>query len=105
MIDVLAEHLNICPTLIEVNYHRVGVYSVGNKDYLVLTDEEAEERYWDYLVALANRSIKPSMRKYFRYCLWVQDMREVISRGEALSTDEIETTTTIEEETFYIYIL
>ena len=78
-----------------------------NEDYLVLTDEEADEeedeRLNNYLEELVYSEIPEHLREYFDEEAWKRDAR-MDGRGHTLSSyDGCEYEETVEGTTYYIY--
>ena len=87
----------------------IEVEEIGeeNGNYLVLTDDEAEQRWEDSLQSLIDDCIMYEMPKHLRYYFdedkWKQDAK-YDGRGHSLASyDGEEFEETIEGETFYIY--
>lgn len=89
------------------NVVRVEEYDEYTNNYLVLTNEEADQKWEEYLDDYLEQCIYPelphSARGYFDDEKWKNDMR-TDGRGHSLSSyDGNEEKETIEDETFYIY--
>jgi hypothetical protein len=102
----LAKHLEVDPSVIEEK-NDVFTAEGGRNEWMVLTDEEADERWEESLDNYIDECITPelpeSIRFYFDDEKWKRDAKHD-GRGHSLSTyDGEENEETVDGETFYIY--
>jgi len=73
---------------LDSNIHQVEEYDEAGNDYLVLTDDEANDRWNEYLDNVLEECILPDLpefaRNYFDSERWKEDARED-GRGESIS--------------------
>lgn len=89
-----------------VTVHRNGQLGVGNREWLVLTDSEADDAYERQLDNYINEclEIPDHIRNYFDEEKWKHDARIDGSRGQSLSSyDGDENYESTNEGTFYIF--
>jgi len=82
-------------------------YTIGQQEYLVLTDSEADDRWEEELNHYIDECILPevpeNIRFYFDEEKWKDDAR-MEGRGHVIATyDSVEEYETIDEEDYYIY--
>lgn len=102
----LAKYLSVDPTDIEEEYR--DTYSINGEEYRVLTDDEAEQAYEDWLDNYLEEVIYPEIPDsyiyYFDNGKWKRDARINGSRGEALNSyDGGENIENVEGTVYYIY--
>lgn len=101
---VLAKHLDCGIEEIEEHY---GSWEYGKEEYLVLTDEEADEKWDEMLDSYIDDclEIPDNVRKYFNEDKWKDDAR-MDGRGHAISSYDGNETREYDEDTgdvYYIY--
>lgn len=106
-IQALALHLECDVDDLEVSSYDDQIIENGGEEYLVVTDDEADE-LWEqsldnYLEECIYPELPDSMKGYFDDNAWKRDAR-YDGRAHSLSTyDGDENEVTLEVETFYIY--
>lgn len=88
--------------------HTDEVYDdFSDDDYLVLTDDEAEDAFkqyaQNYYDDIIESEIPLYLKSYFDEDRWISDYIDEASRGEALSSDGYEHEYQLLGQTFYIY--
>ena len=106
-VKALAQFLDCKKKEIEQSSYDENTFEYGSEDYLVVTDDEAEELWDESLENYIDECILPELneryRTYFDNEAWKQDAR-YDGRGHSLSSyDGCENEETVEGETFYIY--
>jgi hypothetical protein len=106
-IKALAKFLGCKKSEIEKSSYNDNLFEVGKQEYLVCTDEEADELWEEsldsYLEDCIYPELPPNMQGYFDDEKWKRDAR-FDGRGHSLSGyDGHENEETIDSETFYIY--
>lgn len=84
---------------------RYEIYSAGGNDYMILTDEEADEKWDEYLENYIDDclEIPEPMARYFDREAWKRDAR-MDSRGHSLSSyDGEENEVRINGTTYFLY--
>lgn len=79
---------------LEVEYddiiENIDSYSYGNKEYLVLDENEAEERYDEYLDSYIEEIVLPEIPKHYHYYfdkeLWKRDSMRYGDKASALAS-------------------
>ncbi len=107
----LAQHLEEDADTIQVSTYDENLFEIGSREFLVVTDEEADE-LWDadlknYLEECIYPELPKSMRFYFDDEAWIRDAK-MDGRGHSLNRydgneDEISIETEEGDYTFYIY--
>ena len=90
------------------NLTEVEEYSdLNDNDYLVLTNEEADERldeYVDYYCTEEINQIPSDLQRYFDEDSYKDDVKNDMSRGEAIASyDSYENEEEVNGATYYIY--
>ena len=90
----------------EANYGNY-TYEYGREEYFVVTDDEADELWEEYLDNYIEEVILPEINKHYRNYFdnesWKKDAR-MDGRGHSLSSyDGYEYSEEINGETYYIY--
>lgn len=87
----------------------VEEYDDNHRRYLVLTDEEADERldgYVDYYCTEAIDKIPSHLQRYFDEDSYKDDVKNDMSRGQAIASyDSYENEEEVNGATYYIYII
>lgn len=101
----LAKHLNCGPE--EIDETRYGSWEYGKREYLVLTDDEADEKWDEELDRYIEDclDIPENLRFYFDDEKWKSDAK-MDGRGHALSGydgNENEVTDELSGDVYYIY--
>jgi hypothetical protein len=102
---VLVEHLGVDPN--DVDELDNNLFHADGGDYLVYTDDEADEQAEDAIHETIDDCVLPEIPEcyhpYFDREQYVQDMITNEGRGPSLATDGYEHEITINGEDFYIY--
>lgn len=106
-IKALAQFLDCKKKDIIVNTYNDSLLEYGSEEYLVVTDDEAddlwEESLDNYLEDCIYPELPGNLKNYFDDEAWKSDAR-FDGRGHSLSGyDGEENKETVDEETFYIY--
>ena len=91
----------------EVKYNEDNEFEANDKEYLILTDEEADEE-WDlalenYLEEIIYAEIPSSVRCYFDEDRWKEDAKGDGRGCSIASYDGIEHEEEVNNTTYYIY--
>lgn len=103
----LAQHLGCKKSEIEQSSYYENIYEYGSQEYLVVTDEEADD-LWDedlenYIDECLLPEVHESVRRYFDREAWKSDARHD-GRGHSLGRyDGHENSEIVKDEEYYIY--
>lgn len=106
-LQALANHLGLEVVELHISSYDDCIIEYGSEEYLVVTDEEADEKWENELDWYLEECIYPelpdSIRNYFDDDKWKRDAR-LADRAHSLAKyDGYENSENIENETFYIY--
>lgn len=106
-IKALAQHLGCKKSEIEQSTYNENTFEYFGNEYLVCTDDEANELWEESLDSYLEDCIYPdlhgNLKNYFDDEAWKSDAR-FDGRGHSLSSyDGYEYEETVKEETYYIY--
>lgn len=84
-----------------------NTYSIGNKEWLVVDDDEAEDLWSDYLDSYIDECVLPEIPKHFQKFFDTETLKEECKydgRAHSLARyDGCEDTQTVNGTTYYIY--
>lgn len=106
-VKALAQHLGVPKKDIEQSTYDENLFEFANEEYLVVTDEEADE-LWEqeldyYLEECVYPELTGNLAGYFDDEAWKRDAK-FDGRGHSLGRyDGHENYENVEDETFYIY--
>jgi hypothetical protein len=106
-VKALAQHLGVSKKDIEQSTYDENLFEFANEEYLVVTDEEADE-LWEqeldnYLEECVYPELTGDLSRYFDDEAWKRDAR-YDGRGHSLARyDGHENEETVKDETYYIY--
>ena len=106
-VKALAQHLNCKKKEITQSSYDENIFEYGNEEYLVVTDDEADDLREEILDSYLEEFIYPelpeNLSNYFDDEAWKRDAR-YDGRGQSLSSyDGHESYETVKDETYYIY--
>ena len=106
-IKALAQHLRVSKKHIKQSTYDENIFEYGSEEYLVVTDEEADELWGQELDNYLEECIYPeltgNLASYFDDEAWKRDAR-YDGRGHSLGRyDGHENEETVKDETYYIY--
>ena len=106
-IKALAQHLGVSKKDIEQSTYDENIFEFANDEYLVVTDEEADELWEQELDNYLEECIYPELTgdlsRYFDDEAWKRDAK-FDGRGHSLGRyDGVENYEEVKDETYYIY--
>ena len=106
-VKALAKHLECKAKDIQESSYDENIFEYGNEEYLVVTDDEADDLWEESLDNYLDECIYPELQgnlsNYFDDEAWKRDAR-CDGRGHSLSGyDGHENYEVVKDETYYIY--
>ena len=109
-IQALANHLALDDEDINDIIHiQDNLFKCYQEEYLILTDDEADDALKDYIDSLYQEDVIPripdDLQPYFKYKTWFFDKESQLERGVLSSYNDIEENEVVDGVTYYIYRL
>ena len=106
-VKALAQHLGVSKKDIEQSTYDENIFEFVGQEYLVVTDEEADDLWEQELDSYLEECIYPELTgdlsRYFDDEAWKRDVK-FDGRGHSLARyDGHENEETVKDETYYIY--